>query len=246
MKRDVALLVAEAPWFSFKNNRDQASGLPFFTGVKQYLNKNAKKSQLNIYSCDYYDNNSLYYALSHLTDTEENIQILYIGGHGDGKRVADASLNKLSDMVKEKGRNIKGLIVSSCMAASKDTLADSTSWGIDSARLDIVNGPNWVISYKYSVNWFESVLLETAIIKEFASGYIEEGRLNSKDDIMQCFKNALLSFDLNMSFAVDNHGNPKTLGESIRFWVRPQGSGSAVNVTEELCDDLSNRQDHEI
>ncbi|MEZ8021262.1 hypothetical protein AB4393_24195 [Vibrio splendidus] len=234
MKRDIALLVAEAPWFSFKDNRDQASGLPFFTGVKQYVNKNAKKSQLNIYSCDYYDNTSLKYALKHLTDTEENIQILYIGGHGDGKRVADASLDKISKMVKERGRNIKGLIVSSCSAASKGTLADSTSWGFDCDKFDIVNGPNWVISYKYSVYWFESVLLETAIIKEFASGYIEKGKLNSKSEIMKCFENALVSFDLDMPFAFDSKDNSKTLGESIRFWVRPQGSGSAADVTEEL------------
>ena len=234
MKRDIALLVAEAPWFSFKNNRNQANSIPFFTGVKQYVNKSSKESQLNIYSCDYYDNNSLKYALKYLTDTEENIQILYIGGHGNGKNVADASLNKISDMVKERGRNIKGLIVSSCLAASKDTLSDSTSWGVDADRLNIVSGPNWVFSYKYSVDWFQSVLLETAIIKEFSSEYIVQGKLNSKNNIIQCFKNALLSFDLDMKFALDNNEDPKTLGESIRCWVRPQGSSFAVDVTEEL------------
>ncbi len=31
---DVALLVAEAPWFSPKDNVGQASGLPFFEGVR--------------------------------------------------------------------------------------------------------------------------------------------------------------------------------------------------------------------
>ncbi|GAJ78958.1 hypothetical protein JCM18905_4980 [Vibrio sp. JCM 18905] len=66
------------------------------------MNKNAKKSQLNIYSCDYYDNNSLEYALNHLTDTEENIQILYIGGHGDGKCVADASIKKYQKWLRVK------------------------------------------------------------------------------------------------------------------------------------------------
>lgn len=234
MKRDIALLVAEAPWFSFKDNRDQASGIPFFTGVKQYVNKSSNKSQLNIYSCDYYDNNSLKHALKHLTNTEENIQILYIGGHGNGRNVADASINKIVEMVKERGRNIKGLIVSSCLAASKDTLSNSTSWGVESDTLNIVNGPNWVFSYKYSVNWFESVLLETAIIKEFSTGYIDKGKLNSKDDIIACLKEALSSFDLNMTFAVDNDEHPKTLGESIRCWVRPQGSSSAIDVTEKL------------
>ncbi|MCE3220327.1 hypothetical protein G5C64_16000 [Vibrio diabolicus] len=238
MKRDVALLVAEAPWFSFKNNRDQATGLPFFTGIKQYVNKNAKKSQLNIYSCDYYDNNSLEYALNHLTDTEENIQILYIGGHGDGKCVADASIKKVSEMVKSKGRNIKGLIVSSCLAASKDTLSESTSWGIDDTSFDIVNGPNWVISYKHSVDWFQSVLLETAIIKEFAEGYISEGKLNSKQDIITCFHNALFPFDLNIPFANGEDGSPQTLSESIRFWVRPQGSSHPADVTKELLTGL--------
>ncbi len=222
----------------FQKQQRASEWTTFFTGIKQYVNKNAKKSQLNIYSCGYYDKNSLEYALNHLTDTEENIQILYIGGRGDGKRVADASIKKISEMVKSKGRNIKGLIVSSCLAASKDTLSESTPWEIDGTNFDIVNGPNWVISYKNSVDWFQLVLLETAITKEFAEGYINEGKLNSKQDIITCFHNALFPFDLNIPFANGDDVSSKTLGESIRFWVRPQGSSHPVNVTKELLTGL--------
>lgn len=96
MSKNVALLVAEAPWFSFKNNHDQASCLPFFEGVKKLVNDGTDKPQLNIYHCNYYDNKSLEYAIEHLVDTRENIQILYIGGHGDGKRIADATIKQPS------------------------------------------------------------------------------------------------------------------------------------------------------
>ncbi|HCG5552342.1 TPA: hypothetical protein NJ627_003510 [Vibrio parahaemolyticus] len=237
MSKNVALLVAEAPWFSFKKNHDQASCLPFFEGVKKLVNDGTDKPQLNIYHCHYYDNKSLSYALDHLVDTSENIQILYIGGHGDGKRIADATINKTTELIKERGKKIKGLIVSSCMAGLTDKLAAATESSISANSLSTlwVNGPNWVISYRYAVDWFPSALLETAIIKEFSESYHQEGKLNSKASILECMQRALAPFDLNARFASDGDTS-KTIKDTLRIWVRAQGANNPTEITEELFD----------
>ena len=247
MSKHVALLVAEAPWFSFKNNHDQASCLPFFEGVKKLVNDGTNKPQLNIYHCNYYDDKSLESALDHLVNTREEIQILYIGGHGDGKHVADAKIKSASRFIRSRGKKLKGLIVSSCMAGLKDDLASATEWGFDDNSLSVmwVNGPNWVISYKYSVDWFQSALLETAIIKEFTESYRTEGRINSKSSILECFKRALVPFSLYQDFATCENGQPKQLGETLRIWVRAQGATYATDVTEELLEGFDYYLDNE-
>lgn len=236
MSKNVALLVAEAPWFSFKNNHDQASCLPFFEGVKKLVNDGTDKPQLNIYHCNYYDNKSLEYAIEHLVDTRENIQILYIGGHGDGKRIADATINQTTKLIREKGKKIKGLIVSSCMAGLTDKLATATegSFSGTSPSTIWVNGANWVISYKYSVDWFPSALVETAIVKAFTEYYHQEGKLNSKSAILQCLEDALSPFDLHQEFATDKSNTRRELGETLRVWARAQGASNPTEITDEL------------
>jgi len=240
MSKNVALLVAEAPWFSFKSNHDQASCLPFFEGVKRLVNDGTNKPQLNIYNCHYYDDNSLKYALKQLVDTREDIQILYVGGHGDGKRIADATITKTTKLIRAHGKKIKGLIVSSCMAGSTDKLAIATegAFSDDEKTNGWVNGPNWVISYKHAVDWFPSALVETSVIKAFTSHYHQEGKLNSKADILDCFAEAFAPFDLNKEFATDKHDNRVSLGETLRVWVRPQGSSYPSDVTKELLERL--------
>ncbi|EPG0367650.1 hypothetical protein I3260_16530 [Photobacterium damselae] len=238
MSKNVALLVAEAPWFSFKDNHDQASCLPFFEGIKRLVNDGTDKPQLNIYHCNYYDNKSLEHALNHLIETKEDIQILYIGGHGNerGSRIANATINKTSDLIRQRGKKLKGLIVSSCMAASTDNIAKSTEYGFNpnSNSFQWVNGPNWVIGYKYAVSWFQSALVETAIIKEFTEAYHREGKLNSKADILECLVDALIPFDLETPFAEDKDYNSKSISETLRVWVRAQGADRPTEVTKEL------------
>ncbi|MFY3327272.1 hypothetical protein ACOSZP_15345 [Vibrio fluvialis] len=240
MSKNVALLVAEAPWFSFKTNHDQASCIPFFEGVKKLVNDSTDKPQLNIYNCNYYDNKSLEKALEHLVDTREDIQILYIGGHGDGKRIADATINKTTELIREHGKKIKGLIVSSCMAGLTDKLSMASEGAFSSSDRSIswVNGPNWIISYKYAVDWFPSALVETSIVRAFTEHYHQEGRLNSKADILGCLNHALAPFDLHQEFASDKSDNRKSLGDTIRIWIRAQGSSQPTDMTEDLLAQL--------
>lgn len=236
MSKNVALLVAEAPWFSFKTNHDQASCIPFFEGVKKIVNDSTDKPQLNIYNCNYYDNSSLEKALEQLVETREDIQILYIGGHGDGKRIADATIKKTTKLISENSKKIKGLIVSSCMAGLTDELAVASEGAFSNNPRSIswVSGPNWIISYRYSVDWFPSALVETSLVRAFTEHYHQEGKLNSKADILDCFIDGLSPFNLHEYFASDKDGNRQTLGDSIRIWARPQGASQPADVTEEL------------
>ncbi|NMS32679.1 hypothetical protein HKB24_08675 [Vibrio parahaemolyticus] len=73
--------------------------------------------------------------------------------------------------------------------------------------------------------------------------------MNSKQDIITGFHNALFPFDLNIPFANGDDGSPQTLGESIRFWSRPQGSRSSCKRHKRVTywlDDLSIGQNREI
>lgn len=69
---NVALLIAEAPWFLPKDNHSQASCLPYFTGVKGIVNGNIneRRKTKHLQSL-FYDDNSLAKAVDHLIKTDE-------------------------------------------------------------------------------------------------------------------------------------------------------------------------------
>ena len=238
---DVALLVAEAPWFSPKENVGQATSLPFFEGVSKLINAKLSDSRFNIYSCNYYDNSSLENAIDHLVNTRESRQILYLGGHGDGENVADASITKASKLISDHGRRVKGLILSSCWGGDSDKIAKATSYGVDpkSNVGKMVNGPNWVVAYKHPVEWFESVMLETSLIKTFAEAYMAGG-VNSKDAIFEQIIMALSAFSIEAPFGYDNKDELIIpVKDTLRFWIRPQGAEYPTEITEEIFDELS-------
>lgn len=238
--QNVALLVAEAPWFSPKENHTQASCLPFFEGARKLINHQVSGGKFNIYNCNFFDSNSLEQALNHLIKTEEDKQILYLGGHGDGENIADANLEEAIQHVRNSSDKIKGLIVSSCWGAMTDTLSDALSWAVISTKRSIkeINGPNWVIGYRHPVYWFKSALLETALIQSFASGYMNNPKgLNSKDGIISYLLYALSAFDINQPFA--EHENKKySIKDTIRIWVRPQGTSNSREITEEFFNEI--------
>lgn len=122
------------------------------------------------------------------------------------------------------------------MAGLTDKLATATegSFSGTSPSAMWVNGANWVISYKYSVDWFPSALVETAIVKAFTEYYHQEGKLNSKPVILKCLKAALSPFDLHQKFATDKSNTRRELGETLRVWVRAQGASNPTEITDEL------------
>lgn len=236
---NVALLIAEAPWYSPKDNHSQASCLPYFKGVKSIVNRNLNESRLSIYNCSFYDDNSLEKAVEHLINTSEKRQIMYLGAHGDGDNIAESSLERTSDIIRQNGRNIKGMIISSCWAARNDTISESMGWNIEIGKRHGVNenyGPNWVFSYTVPVEWFYSVMVESAIVKLFSEVYINKPQLlNSKAGIVTVFSEALKLFNRDMYFGFD--GNMELtipLKNCIRVWARAQGAQYPKDITSEI------------
>lgn len=223
--------------------------MPFFEGTRKLINNQVSDGKLNIYNCTFFDTSSLKQAINHLIQTEEDRQILYLGGHGDGKKIANANLKATIEHVRQSGDKIKGLIVSSCWGAINDTLSDALGWDVIPTEISIkeIYGPNWVIGYKHPVNWFESALVETAIIKSVSSCYINEPKkLNSTEGITSCLIEALLPFDINnYQFAEDDEYN-YSINETIRVWIRPQGSANPKEITEFLFEQIKAQQENKI
>lgn len=242
---NIALLVAEAPWFSPKENHTQASCLPFFEGARKLINNQVSDGKLNIYNCTFFDTSSLKQAINHLIQTEEDRQILYLGGHGDGKKIANANLKTAIEHVRQSGDKIKGLIVSSCWGAINNTLSDALGWDVIPTERSIkeIYGPNWVIGYKHPVNWFESALVETAIINSCSSYYINDPKkLNSSEGIISCLTEALLPFDVNNYQFASDLENGYSIKETIRVWIRPQGASYPKEITDLLFDKVESEQ----
>lgn len=232
--KDVALLVAESPWYTPNVNQGAASSLPFFEGVKKLNNDSATDRRFNIYHCNFYDNSSFDSAIEHLAKASEERQILYVGAHGSAESIAGAEIEHIADVVADAGGRIKGLIVSSCFVGSNDKVAKASELGFKPNTFKEVRGPNWILAYKYSVDWLSSVMLETSVIHHFSMAYME-GTINSKAQILDVFNNALALFNPNANFGRDSDKHDVTLAECIRVWVRPQGAEFAKDVTEELA-----------
>ena len=239
--KDVALLVAEAPWYSPKDNVGQASGLPFFEGVSRLVNTGLGDSRFNIYNSNYYDNSSLEQALDHLVNTRESRQILYLGGHGDGKKVSGATITKASNLIRDRGEKIKGLILSSCWGGLGNKISEATQYGFD-PKSDVgkmVNGPNWVVAYKHPVAWFESAIIETSLIKTFAEAYMNGG-VNSKDTIFDHLVLALRAFSIEDYIGFDERGRLEiSVKDTLRVWIRAQGAEFPTEITDDIFDELS-------
>jgi hypothetical protein len=234
-----ALLVAESPWWTPKENSGEASSLPFFQGIQKLLDTEEAPGQFRVYSANFYDSSSFKKAIEHLTHTKESRQILHVGGHGDGKSVGGAKIRKLCEIIPENGRKIKGLILSSCWGGEGDSISEAATWGLD-RNCNITFGPNWVMAYRHAVLWFESALLESSIIHNFAHAYIN-GPVNSKKDILEIFHAALNPFDPYARFGTDD----EPLHDTLRVWVRGQGGQFPKELTKKELFDLDDEDEFE-
>ncbi|WP_421191687.1 hypothetical protein [Aeromonas jandaei] len=226
----VALLIAESVWFTPKSNKGQASFLEYSKAIENLLRFELNNNSFSSYKASFYDKKSLELCLDHLIDTEEDRQVLYVGAHGDGRKISDAKIKDVSNVITERSNKIKGLFVSSCWAADSDHLACHANWSID-RNFNIVNGPNWIASYRNAVDWHLSALIEMHLLYTVCNQYTYNPlEMNNGDNIISVFRKALSIFNKKMELGA----NGESLESTFRLWIRPQGSKSLRDVTTQL------------
>lgn len=226
----VAILAIESPWWSPRENTGQASSIPFFEGIVKYSNDTC--NAINLYHSSFFDSSSLGHALQHLVQTSEQYQILWIGAHGDGERIANGTIKKATEVIREKGRKIKGMILSSCWGGENQSIGQALGSTLDD-NLKEVYGPNWVLAYKHSVYWFESALFEVAILTNAARRYMRSG-INSREAIIDMIASAAKAFHIDSAFGYDRSNRPVSLANCLSLWTRPQGAQIATDNTQDL------------
>lgn len=125
----VAILAIESPWWSPQENTGQASSIPFFEGIVKYSNDTC--NAINLYHSSFFDSPSLGHMLQHLVQTSEQYQILWIGAHGDGERIANGTIKKATEVIREKGRKIKGMILGSCWGGESQSIGQALGSTLD-------------------------------------------------------------------------------------------------------------------
>lgn len=224
----VALLIAESVWFSPQRNKGQASFSEYGQAIENLIRFGPNNDSFSTYRAGFYDKKSLEKCLDHLTDTNEDRQILYVGAHGDGSRISDAKIKDVSSAITERAGRIKGLVVSSCWAGQSGALAQHANWSIDD-NFNIVNGPNWIISYTHAVDWHLSTLFEMHVLYSICNKYCDHPlSMNSRDGIINAFKQAIGIFNPEMKIGAQG----EALSETLRLWIRPQGSETLRDLTE--------------
>ena len=155
MEDQLAILILENPWDKPKNNPDRASVLPFVEGICK-LNRN-----ISVYYSTFHEINGFDMALGQdLTHTKEKRQILYIASHGDKNGLKDFSIKKLIPVIK-KYKRIEGVLIGACYA------------GMAKAVIDLLNDTNvrWVVSYKVSIDWIDSTLIDMSILHHLSDDH---------------------------------------------------------------------------
>lgn len=181
---DIALLVLESPWERPTNGRRRLSVLPFFEGLEK------THPHLAVYYATFYDVASLRGALNEdLLLAREARQIIYLGAHGSPRRVGEVRLDALRRTLESRAgqmKRVEGMIISSCnVFASPDDLL----------QLLKESGLRWALSYSCAVNWFDSMLVELAILNALAQEPDTTYR-KSQNGLIQFFRRAVSLLNL--------------------------------------------------
>lgn len=181
---DLALLVLESPWERPTNGRRRLSVLPFFEGLEK------THPHLAVYYATFYNTASLQASLSEdLLLAREARQVIYLGAHGSPRRVGEVRLDALRRTLESRAgqmQRVEGMIISSCeVFASSDDLL----------QLLKVSGLRWAVSYNCAVDWFDSMLVELAILNALAREPDTTYR-RSQEGLKQFFRRAVSLLNL--------------------------------------------------
>lgn len=214
---DFALLMLESPWWSPRDNPTRASCLPFFEGLERL------SDGFNIYYSTFYDTSGFETALSQdLIHTAEKRQILYIGAHGAQSSIADGRASTILGKVRQHGRRIGGVIISSCYVAGN----------VDNVLKVLIESKiSWVFGYTRAVSWMGSLLLELAIVKSLIG--TDEHVDGDEDLLIGIFAEALRKFNPNASFGAED----EPLSDCIRLAQRAKFKHHPTDLTEKMCEE---------
>jgi len=129
--------------------------LPFFEGLERI------HANLSVYYSSFHNLAGIRAALDlDLQHRKEPRQILYIGSHGQGKMLANIRLADLRRSIRDRVGRIEGVIISSC---------DICSESYELTKLVEGTTIRWAIGYKCAVSWFESMIIELALLNSLAA-----------------------------------------------------------------------------
>ena len=152
---DIALLVLENPWDEPVGGTRRLTVLPFFEGLERI------HANLSVYYSSFHNLAGIRAALDlDLQLTKEPRQILYIGSHGQGKMLTNIRLADLRRSIRARASRVEGVIISSC-----DVCSDSHE------LIKLVEGTTirWAIGYRCAVSWFDSMVIELALLNSLAA-----------------------------------------------------------------------------
>ena len=154
---DLAILVLESPWEEPTNGSRRQTARPFFEGLEKI------HPTLAVYYATFYDASSLRAALDDLLQAREARQVIYIGSHGSPGRVGDIRQDVFRRLLldrKDSLKRVEGLIVSACdVFSSKEG---------ELLNLLTQTGFRWAVGYSCTIGWFNSTLIELAILNALA------------------------------------------------------------------------------
>ena len=220
--REKTLYVCESPWWKGEGTLVTWSMQPFFQGLallhgfrilyRTYTSADELKRLVN----------------SQIPVGPSTSKILYIGGHGEGGRIAagfnEGNIN-LGTIAKAAHRDIEGVWLSACDVGGSASLRDFLLEG----------GAVWAGGYKTAIEWEAAMLVDLAIVNEVMSS----PPATSKSEAVNLFAKALRSFDPEWEVFRHDDGRRILLREAIHLDARDQKSGpSADNVTPQLFDKL--------
>ncbi|SDY56766.1 hypothetical protein [Hymenobacter psychrophilus] len=172
MLADIALLVLENPWDTPQRGTRRLSVLPFFEGLERI------HGNMAVYHSTFHSLDGLREALDYdLRLTREPRQVLYVGSHGQGRMLKNIRFADLRKTVRERADRLEGVIISSCeICRNCEDL------------MDLVRGTGirWAVGYKCPVSWFDSMLIELALLNALAEAPVSyKGNLDSLEVFFQ-------------------------------------------------------------
>ncbi|MCR5888354.1 hypothetical protein LRS06_11380 [Hymenobacter sp. J193] len=159
MTAEIALLVLENPWDEPRKGTRRLSVQPFFEGLERI------HDHLAVYHSTFHDLDGLRSALDYdLRLAREPRQVLYVGSHGSGRMLNNVRLADLRKTIQGRTDRLEGVIISSC-----DVCKDPQ----DLVRLVKDTSIRWAIGYKCPVGWFDSMVIELALLNAVAEAKLE-------------------------------------------------------------------------